>query len=182
MSTAKLHGSVAIAIALACAACYRHTPSVHEVGTTHLTREAPTTFVETTSTERRPLRARAPSAIFVGDDVETACGIGTRPGAFERGSAELRDAGEDLLRDVAACLKNGTLDEGRIEIVSVTDGEGDGGFQLGRARALAARSYLLREGVDGDAVDIRTRVDRRPRAAAREHSIELHVAPRRRAR
>lgn len=176
MSTAKLHGSVAIATALACAACYRHTPSVREVGTTQLTREAPTTYVETTSTERKPLRGRGPSAIFVGDDVETACGIGTRPGAFEHGSAELRDAGEDLLRDVAACLKTGALDDGRLEIVSVTDGAGDGGFQLGRARALAARSYLLREGVEGDAVDIRARVDRRPRAAAREHSIELHVA------
>jgi outer membrane protein OmpA-like peptidoglycan-associated protein len=181
MNAARLGATVALfSVASACA--YRHTPSVPETGVAPAADDAePMTYVETTSLRagRRTAdrKERSATAIAVSDEIRTSCGMGGRAGAFEPGSAQLRESGEDLLRDVASCLTKGPLAEARVDVVGITDAKTDeDDFQLGRARALAARRHLMHAGVPDEAIDIRVRSEKAAkRGAPRDATIEIRL-------
>lgn len=68
---------------------------------------------------------------------------------FDYDQAELRDRGKGILDGVARCLNEGPMKGESVTIVGHADPRGSEGYnqQLGRARAEAARNYLVAQAV-----------------------------------
>lgn len=92
------------------------------------------------------------ASVFVSEDLRAACELpqgGEEAPRFDFDEANLRSRGENILDDVAACLKDGPMKGQNIRIVGRADARGSEAYNqdLGTSRAEAARDYLVGRGV-----------------------------------
>jgi OmpA-OmpF porin, OOP family len=109
-------------------------------------------FFGNTVTVNNELTVQAPAApaapVAKAEDVQCGASI-TAAVQFATGSATLTEEGKSLLDAIAPCLK-----DGKYEVSGHTDNVGAAALniKLSKARADAARAYLLLRGVDAEAM------------------------------
>ncbi len=96
--------------------------------------------------------ANGETTIRLSEEILRECRLPAKPSdvpRFEVDQASLRPRGQDVLSDVANCMKDGPLQHRTITIVGRTDPRGtqDHNHQLGANRAEATRTYLMQKGV-----------------------------------
>ena len=92
--------------------------------------------------------------VIVHRDVRGPCGLANeppQPPRYDVQSGRLRAHGEDVLKNIAACIQSGKLDDATLTVIGRTDARGSAPYddQLGLYRANAVRDYLLGLGVAG---------------------------------
>jgi peptidoglycan-associated lipoprotein len=117
--------------------------------------QAPTSLAQQ-STPRGPQTARndADTTIHVSDEIMRECQLpNTAQEAphFDFAGATLRGHGQNVLDDVAKCVKDGNLRGRVITIIGHTDPRGSAAYnkELSADRAEAARKYLVEHGASG---------------------------------
>ncbi len=134
------------AVAVTVAACASNTPNSKEpVDLTGPQASAP-------DSQREQARNDADTTIQISDDFRRECQLPNAPQEaphFSYADATLHAKGQNILDDVAKCLKDGPLAGRVITIIGRTDPRGSAEYnkQLSASRAEAARNYIVQRGV-----------------------------------
>ncbi len=103
--------------------------------------------------------------VVVHRDLRGPCGLpdeSKEPPRYDVHSGRLKPHGEDLLKEIAACLQAGKLGDIRLTLVGYTDARGTAEYteQLGEYRAIAAKDYLVALGVPAAKLSVESQGER----------------------
>lgn len=106
--------------------------------------------------------ANTQTTVHVSEELQKACALPATPKQdpqFDFDEAALRPRGENILDDVASCLKDGRLKGRSVTIIGHADPRGTDEYnqRLGELRAAATQAYLVERGVPDIKLDVTSR-------------------------